>query len=183
MNTSSPKALIIGAGVGGLSLGSYLQMNGFQTEIIESYSLPGGLCTSWKRGDYLVDLTIQTVMGSHPDNHLYQKWEELMDIGSLDFVYFDNFITLEDKTGKQLNVYTDIDRLEVELLEKAPEDQAEIRRFCKALRRLSKLTFTNDKAPELRGWTDKLRFFIKMLPYNERQQHRDLRPAVDRFYQ
>ena len=49
------KVIIIGAGIAGLSAGSYLQKNGYETEIFEMSSRPGGLCASWKRGDYLID--------------------------------------------------------------------------------------------------------------------------------
>jgi phytoene dehydrogenase-like protein len=40
---------IIGAGISGLSAGCYLQMNGYETEIFEMNTIPGGLCTSWER--------------------------------------------------------------------------------------------------------------------------------------
>ena len=43
------KILIIGAGIAGLCVGSYLQMNGYNTEIFELHQIPGGLCTAWKR--------------------------------------------------------------------------------------------------------------------------------------
>lgn len=43
------KVLIIGAGIAGLSAGSYLKLNGYDTEIFEAHCLPGGVCTSWKR--------------------------------------------------------------------------------------------------------------------------------------
>ena len=43
---------IVGAGIAGLSVGCYLQMNGYRTQIFEQHELPGGLCTSWKRGGY-----------------------------------------------------------------------------------------------------------------------------------
>ncbi len=45
------KVLVIGAGIAGLSAGSYLQRNGYQTEIFEAHSLAGGLCTAWRRGE------------------------------------------------------------------------------------------------------------------------------------
>ena len=41
--------IIIGAGIAGLSAGCYGQMNGYRTHIFEMHSLPGGLCTAWKR--------------------------------------------------------------------------------------------------------------------------------------
>ena len=47
--TMGIKVNIIGAGVSGLAVGCYLQMNGFDTEIFEMHNQPGGLCTAWKR--------------------------------------------------------------------------------------------------------------------------------------
>ncbi|HAD34428.1 MAG TPA: NAD(P)/FAD-dependent oxidoreductase, partial [Chitinophagaceae bacterium] len=57
-NTQPKKVLIIGAGISGLSAACYLQMNGFQVELFEKHSIPGGLCTSWKKGDYTIDGSI-----------------------------------------------------------------------------------------------------------------------------
>jgi phytoene dehydrogenase-like protein len=39
------KVLVIGGGVAGLSVGCYLQLSGFQTEIFEAHNKPGGLLT------------------------------------------------------------------------------------------------------------------------------------------
>jgi len=49
------KVVIIGAGIAGLSTGFYAQKNGFSSEIYEMHTIPGGVCTSWKRGEYLFD--------------------------------------------------------------------------------------------------------------------------------
>jgi phytoene dehydrogenase-like protein len=49
------KAIIIGAGVAGLSAGCHLQSSGYETEIYEAHTLPGGLCTAWRRGAFLFD--------------------------------------------------------------------------------------------------------------------------------
>ena len=48
------KVIVIGAGIAGLSAGCYARMNGYDAEIYEAHTQPGGLCTSWKRqGIYL----------------------------------------------------------------------------------------------------------------------------------
>jgi phytoene dehydrogenase-like protein len=39
------KVAIIGGGIAGLATGCYLRMNGYDTEIFEMHTLPGGLCT------------------------------------------------------------------------------------------------------------------------------------------
>ena len=58
------RVLVIGAGIAGLSTASYLQRNGFDTEIFELHTQPGGLCTAWKRGGYTFDGCIHWLMGS-----------------------------------------------------------------------------------------------------------------------
>ena len=47
--------IIIGAGIAGLAMGCYAQMNGYRTRIFEMHHQPGGLCTSWKRKGYTFD--------------------------------------------------------------------------------------------------------------------------------
>jgi phytoene dehydrogenase-like protein len=37
--------IIIGAGIGGLAIGCYAQMNGYRTQISETRTQPGGVCT------------------------------------------------------------------------------------------------------------------------------------------
>ncbi len=41
----SKKSIIVGAGISGLSAGCYGRMNGYDTEVFEMHSLPGGVCT------------------------------------------------------------------------------------------------------------------------------------------
>ncbi len=81
----SKKVIIIGAGIAGLSAGCYLQLNGYDTEIFELHNLPGGLCTSWKRGNYIFDGCIRWVVGSGPANNYYHLWDELIDMKTLKF--------------------------------------------------------------------------------------------------
>jgi phytoene dehydrogenase-like protein len=38
--------IIIGAGIAGLSTGCYCQMNGYNTQIFEMHTIPGGVCTT-----------------------------------------------------------------------------------------------------------------------------------------
>ena len=47
-----PKLVIIGAGVAGLSAGTYAQRNGYPTTLYESHYLPGGMCNAWRRKGY-----------------------------------------------------------------------------------------------------------------------------------
>src|SRR5512145_1372554 len=89
------KINIIGAGVSGLSVGCYLQMNGYETEIVEKHSLPGGLCTSWKRGEFTFDGCIHWLLGSNESSPFYKLWSELIDMKSVEFVNHEARVEIE----------------------------------------------------------------------------------------
>lgn len=159
------KVIIIGAGISGLSAGCYLQMNGYDTEIYELHYLPGGLCTSWDRKGYTIDNCIHWLVGSGPTDNFYKLWNELIDMKSLQFVDHEEYIRVEDANGKCIRVFTDVDRLEKEMLEKAPEDKDLIIRFTKAVRKCTKLNMPVDKAPQLYNLLDGIKMVFKFLPY------------------
>ncbi len=60
------KVIIIGAGIAGLTCGVYARINGFETEIYELHTIPGGECTGWDRKGYHFDGCIHWLMGSKP---------------------------------------------------------------------------------------------------------------------
>ncbi len=81
MQRNRKKIVIIGGGLAGLSAGVFGQINGFETEIYEAHKLPGGVCTSWQRGDYLIDGCIHFLMGCGPSDFLKKLYQE---VGALD---------------------------------------------------------------------------------------------------
>ena len=59
------KIIIIGAGIAGLSVQEFLRaLNGFDVEVFEMHSKPGGECTGWQRGGFHFDNCIHWLMGS-----------------------------------------------------------------------------------------------------------------------
>ncbi len=159
------KVNIIGAGIAGLSAGCYLQMNGYDTEIFELHTLPGGLCTAWERNGYTIDGCIHWLVGSSPDNSFYDLWNELIDMQSIRFVDYDEYIRFEDKDGSSITLFTDVDRLEKEMLEKAPEDKELILEFTKAVRKFINFDLPVDTVPETCGLLDSVKMIFKVLPY------------------
>lgn len=117
-------------------------MNGFETEIFEKHSRPGGLCTTWKKGDYNFDGCIHWLLGSNEHNPIYSLWSELIDMDSVEFVNHDARFHIElknnsDKYGsKTFHLYNNLERLEKYLLDLAPEDQRPIRKFIRMMRRI-----------------------------------------------
>jgi phytoene dehydrogenase-like protein len=128
------KIAIVGAGIAGLSAGVYAQLNGFRSRIYEMHTVPGGVMTSWKRKGYTVDGCVQWLMGSNPRSNLYPLYQEVGLVQDRQFFHPDVFMYFEDSEGRSLTFYSDINRLEQELLRLGPEDAAFIREFCGAAR-------------------------------------------------
>ncbi len=158
------KVIIIGGGLSGLIAGSYLRMNGYETEVFEMHSLPGGLCTSWQKKGYTIDGCIHWLVGSGPSDNFYNLWNELIDLTKLSFVNHEVYHHVEDAEGKMIRIFCNIDRLEAELLDKAPEDARLIRTLCRAVRKLSRYNFPNDKATGEMNLADGLKFLTRTIP-------------------
>jgi len=159
------KINIIGAGIAGLSAGCYLQMKGYETEIFELHNLPGGLCTSWERKGYTFDGCIHWLVGSSPRSNFYNLWNELLDMKSIEFVENNEYLRVEDQNGKMIRVFTDIDQLEQEMLEKAPEDKGLIIEFINAARKLKDFEIPIEKAPETMNLLEGIKLMLTFFPY------------------
>jgi phytoene dehydrogenase-like protein len=166
------KISIIGAGVSGLSAGCYLQMNGFETEIFEKQSHPGGLCASWERGDFTFDGCIHWLLGSNKSSPFYRLWSELVDMKSVEFVNHEVRVEIElkenrDRYGDKIfHLYTDINRLEDYLLDLAPEDTILIKSLVKSMRIMQKFEMPPmiDNIPALQSWRQRMSM-VSYLPF------------------
>lgn len=149
------KINIIGAGISGLCTGCYLQMSGFETQIFEKHSIPGGLCTSWQKGEYTIDGCAHWILGSDKGSGFYNMWKELLDLESIPFHHHEIRLSVElknnkDKYGNSIfNFYTNLDQLRNYLLDLSPEDADVINEYINDVRELQKyeLPPVMDKLP------------------------------------
>jgi phytoene dehydrogenase-like protein len=156
------KVVIIGGGIAGLCAAVYAQKCGYQTEVLEMHNTAGGLATSWRRGAYTFETCLHWLLGSKPGGQLRAQWEEVFDIEKLTFLQPEEFVCLETEHGEVLHIYSNIDRLEAELLQHAPEDAAEIRHFTFAVRSLTKFELP-DPSGGLENWRTYLHD-LRLLP-------------------
>ena len=138
------KINIIGAGVSGLTAGCYLQMNGFETEIFEKHAIPGGLCTSWKKGEYTFDGCAHWILGSDKGSSFYKMWSEVLDMKKIKFHNHDIRLQVDLKNNvnkygeKVFRLYTNLDKLQAYLIDLASEDTQQIKKFIKPMRIMQK---------------------------------------------
>jgi phytoene dehydrogenase-like protein len=165
------KVKIIGAGISGMVVGCYLQINGYDTEIIEKHNIAGGLCTSWKRDGYIFDGCIHWLLGSDKGSAFHNLWSELIEFKDIKFVNHSTRVSIEvkenaDKHGnKVFNLYSDIDTLEKYLLDLSFEDQIPIKEFIDSIKYIQKYELPPlvEKAPEVRTFSDNIQM-LKFLP-------------------
>ncbi len=125
------KAIIIGAGIAGLSAGILLRENGIETEIFEMHTLPGGLCTAWRRGGYTFDGCIRYVYGSGEGRMMHALMRRVGVAGTREFVEHEESIRVETTGGETVIFHCDLDRLEAHLLELSPQDAKVIRKLIR----------------------------------------------------
>lgn len=142
---------IIGAGIAGLTAGCYLQMNGFNVTIYESHNISGGLCTSWKRNDYIFDGCIHSTIAPNNKYKTSAWMSELIDFDKTEYHYFDELSLIKLKDGREFHFYTNPDKLETELLKIAPEDWKFIKNMIKSVKAFAKYDMQMSKPVEL--WT------------------------------
>jgi phytoene dehydrogenase-like protein len=125
--------LIIGAGMGGLAAGIYGQRNGFQTMIFEKHLIPGGQCTSWRRGDYIFDPTLHNFNGFKPDTKINAFWTRL---GALpcEKVRRNEFVSAVFPDGTCFHNFFDLEKLHTHLIDLSPEDGPVIDEYIQGLK-------------------------------------------------
>jgi phytoene desaturase len=117
--------IIIGAGLAGLSTGCYAQMNGYESQIFEHHSRPGGVAAAWKRGSYLIDGGIHFVMGHKPGTALYAIYRQLGIVPTNRFVDLASYGRfLHEPSGRDLLLSTDLDQWGSALNTLSPTDAA-----------------------------------------------------------
>ena len=159
------KVVVIGAGIAGLSAGCYAGMNGYKAEVLEAHTLPGGLCTSWKRKGYTIDGSCHWVTGSGPGHSLYPLWEELGAVQGRTYVDYTYYSRMTGADGRVFSLYTDVDRLERHMKELSPADTAPTEELCGMIRNFSGFSMPLGKPGELMGVIDGIRMMRRFGPF------------------
>ena len=154
--------IIVGAGIAGLSTGCYARMNGCKTTIYESHSIPGGLCTAWKRKGYTFDISMHMLIGSK-SGPAHKMWQELGVVQNQEFYYHDELVRIESG-DKSLNVCTDARRLEEQMLALSPVDAKLIKEFVRLFTGRSMMGAMSLKPAEMSGLWDKLKMLTAIVP-------------------
>ena len=135
----SKHIVIIGAGIAGLTAGIYARRSGFDVTILEQHSIPGGMCTSWKRKGYLFEGAMHWLTGSSPKTEAYQMWKETGALRDETPVLLREPFHCVEYDGNTLCLYRDIDKTAEHLRKASPADESLLKQLVRDVKKLSKM--------------------------------------------
>lgn len=92
--------IIIGAGLGGLTAGAKLAREGKKVLIIEQHSKPGGCATTFKRGDFTLEVGLHEMDGPSPGDMKSKIFNELEVTGNVELIKVPEFYHFVSKRHK-----------------------------------------------------------------------------------
>ena len=83
--------IIIGAGLGGLTAGAKLAREGMKVLVIEQHNRPGGCATTFKRGEFTLEVGLHEMDGPGPRDVKNRIFSELDVTGKVEFLHVPEF--------------------------------------------------------------------------------------------
>jgi phytoene dehydrogenase-like protein len=139
-------AVVIGAGLGGLSAASYLAKAGKKVLVLEHHAVPGGYAHEFRRGHYRFDVSLHALDGIQPGGRAYLVLNELGVLDQVRFTRLDPIYTSHwpDAT---VAAHADVEAYEAELVRLFPHQAQQIRALIEALIYLfNELAMVDDQA-------------------------------------
>ncbi|MBQ4254483.1 MAG: NAD(P)/FAD-dependent oxidoreductase, partial [Bacilli bacterium] len=130
MTQKKRKVIIVGGGLSGLTSGIYLLDNGYDVEIYEKHSIPGGQCTGWRRQGQYIDGCAHWIVGTHPKSSLNPVLKHIGAIDDNTKIYNTESLTVfyfDD--GTSFDFTCNLFELKKKLLEISPSDKRMINSF------------------------------------------------------
>ncbi len=134
--TQQYDVIVIGAGLGGLSVATMLAKNGLGVLLLERHNVPGGYATSFVRGRYEFEVALHELSGIGPPEHrggVYRFLEYLDMADRVEFLHLPNLYrsVFPDPSGSSLDVTLPVGReaFEAKLVETFPREAKGIHRF------------------------------------------------------
>jgi phytoene dehydrogenase-like protein len=129
--------VIIGGGLAGLTAGAKLSKFGKKVLLLEQHHKPGGCATTFKRGDFIVEVGLHEMSGLTKNGSLMQIFK-MLDVDK--HVHFEKVPEFYGVVSNEEDFVMPhgFDAATKALLDKYPEDEKGIKRFIKLIRGVRK---------------------------------------------
>lgn len=144
------KLIVIGAGIAGLSTAVHAARNGYEVEVFEHHTEPGGVCTAWRRGDYTIDGCIHWLVGAAPGHPMWRLYEEIGATEGVRFLPVRKFVRhVDEASGISLEIGSDLDDMVAQVRAISPADAPVFQEIADAGREHQLMAMMLVDAPEL----------------------------------
>ena len=123
------KAIIIGAGITGLSAGINALLKGYEVEIYEKNESSGGCCGGWFRSNYYIDNCMHWLTGTNQHTKLFKLWKKLGAMDETSNLYQGHYFYKSFYEGESISLYSNTEKVRNEMIRLSPEDRKEIDMF------------------------------------------------------
>jgi phytoene dehydrogenase-like protein len=142
-------------------------MNGYQSQIFEHHSVPGGVAACWKREGYFIDGGIHFLMGYKPESSSYRLYQELTAIQNIHIVEMTTYFRYIDEVSQRtVEITNDLDRFADNLKSFSPDDAKAIDELISGAQVMRKTGMSamgmNSPPPELLGAFGRLKQMWEM---------------------
>jgi len=124
--------VVIGGGLAGLTAGATLSKFGKKVLLIEQHHKPGGCATTFKRGDFIIEVGLHEMCGLDKDGSILNLFDMLDVNQEVEFVRVPELYAVH--SGKEKFVFPhSYEAASKALIDKYPEDEKGINRLMKLL--------------------------------------------------
>jgi len=170
-------AVVIGAGIGGLTCGSLLAKEGLKVLIVEQASKPGGYATSYKKDGFVFDSCIHFVGGCGEGGMVRRLFTRLEIEKEIEFIEIVSPVGITLDTMKIFLPVKDFPGLVKTLQKFFPEETSQIPKYLQTLQKIAKEILDLASPSFL-----KLLFFPLRYPHLVRYQKSTLKNLLDRYF-
>ena len=150
-------AVVIGAGIGGITAAALLARRGLSTLVVEQHYLPGGVCTSIKRRDVAMDAGAALLFGWSPGSDSPHRFVMNVLEEEIEMIPHEALYRMHLRGGRTVTFWRDFERYFEELAAAFPGRRDQLRGFYDACFRLfeamtaSPLPMSPDAIPRWEG--------------------------------
>jgi phytoene dehydrogenase-like protein len=160
-DTRTPRIVIIGGGIAGLSAGIFARANGFEATILEKHTVLGGECTGWDRKGYHIDGCIHWLVGTKKGTPMNDLWRNVGALDGVEVYHPETFLTFEHESGT-VPIYRDLQRLRSAWLELSPADADAIEEFVSTIEQMGAFEMEANKPMDMMSLVEKVRYMASM---------------------
>lgn len=123
---NSYDAIVIGAGLGGLTTAALLSKKGWNVLVLEQHTIVGGAASTFRRKKFIFDAAIHLLGGCEPEGKVSSIFEQLGVRNRIEFVPVDPMYSLH-VDGHVYEIPANLDQFCDKMIQWFPEDESLIR--------------------------------------------------------